>query len=136
MTSALSRPGVPRPRGRLLSLLVMPLATLVAVGALAPMELSAQIEMPPEMPVDPDMPRKDGFDADRAFLGSRPVFTPLHDPEFEPLQGALRSGAVEDDTPLLVFQAGGETLALVTAQMSYHHVAQGEMVGEPWMVTF
>lgn len=136
MTSALSRPGAPPRRGRQLTLLAMPVATLLAAGLLAPMELSAQIQMPPEMPVDPDMPRKEGFDAERAYLGSGPTFTPLHDPEFEPLEGALRSGAVEDDTPLLVFEAGGETLALVTAQMSYHHVAQGEMAGEPWMVTF
>jgi hypothetical protein len=27
-------------------------------------------------------------------------------------------------------------LALLTQQMSYHHLAQGEMAGEPWMVSF
>jgi hypothetical protein len=27
-------------------------------------------------------------------------------------------------------------LALVTDQMAYHHVAQGEIAGEPWMVSF
>lgn len=37
---------------------------------------------------------------------------------------------------MLAFEAGGRTLALVSSQMSYHHVAQGEMAGEPWMVTF
>lgn len=112
------------------------MASLLAAAVLFPEMLVAQIEMPPEMPVDPDMPRKEGFDAERAFLGSRPIFTPLKDPSFEPLDGALRRGEVAEDTPLLVFEAGGETLALVTAQMSYHHVAQGEMAGEPWMVTF
>lgn len=136
MTSPEARAGESPRRNRLQPFLAMPVVALMAVGALAPKSLDAQIEMPPEMPVDPDMPRKEGFDAERAFLGSRPIFTPLHDPDFEPLAGALRSGAVEDDTPLLVFDAGGETLALVTAQMSYHHVAQGEMAGEPWMVTF
>ena len=30
----------------------------------------------------------------------------------------------------------GKTLVLVSSQMTYHHVAQGEMEGEPWMVTF
>jgi hypothetical protein len=27
-------------------------------------------------------------------------------------------------------------LAFLTDQMAYHHVAQGEMNGEPWMVSF
>jgi hypothetical protein len=27
-------------------------------------------------------------------------------------------------------------VALVTDQMAYHHVAQGEIAGEPWMVSF
>lgn len=126
----------PAPRLRLAPLLSLPMASLVAAGSLAPAALHGQIEMSPEITVDPDMPRKDGFDAERAYLASRPTFIPLHDPTFQPLKGALRSGEVEGDTPLLVFQVGGETLALVTAQMSYHHVAQGEMAGEPWMVTF
>ena len=111
------------------------LLALLAVLAGAP-GVAAQIELPEELPVDPELPRKAGFDAERAFLGSRPIFTPLRDPEFEPLAGALTRGEVQDDTPVLVFQSGGRTLALVSSQMSYHHVAQGEMAGEPWMVTF
>lgn len=98
--------------------------------------LAAQITTPPEIPVDPDLPRKEGFDAERAFLGSQPIFTPLRDPDFESLRSALRRGDVAEDTPMLVFEAAGTTLSLVTSQMSYHHVAQGEMAGEPWMVTF
>ena len=52
------------------------------------------------------------------------------------LSGARRAGNVQNETPVVVFEAGGETLVLVTSQMSYHHVAQGEMEGKPWMVTF
>jgi hypothetical protein len=96
----------------------------------------AQIDIPDELPVNPEFPVKEGFDVERAFLGSRPIFTPLRNPEFEPLRGALRRGEIAEDTPILVFEAGGRKLALVTSQMSYHHVAQGEMAGEPWMVTF
>ena len=136
MRSARFQPLEPCCRVRRLPLLALPLVWAAAALLTAPVSVHAQIEMPPEMPVDPDMPRKEGFDAERAFLGSEPIFTPLYDPSFEPLDEVLRRGAVEDDTPLLVFDAGGETLALVTAQMSYHHVAQGEMAGEPWMVTF
>jgi hypothetical protein len=92
--------------------------------------------MAEEMAVDPDLPRKAGFDAERAYLGSEPTFTPLRDPDFEPLRAVLRRGELTDDTPMLAFEAGGRTLALVSSQMSYHHVAQGDMAGEPWMVTF
>ena len=114
----------------------VPVAALLTAAGLAPEILVGQIQMSPEMPVDPEMPRKEGFDAERAFLGSAPTFTPFHDPSFESLEGALARGDVQEDTPLLVFAVGNETLALVTAQMSYHHVAQGEMAGEAWVVTF
>lgn len=111
-----------------------------SAGFLAVLSLAApaagQIQIPPELEVDPNLPVAEGFDVERAFLGSQPIFTPLRDPEFIPLRQALRDGDVDDDTPILVFEAGGRMLSMVTGQMSYHHVAQGEMAGEPWMVTF
>ncbi len=99
-------------------------------------DVAAQLGPPPEMAVDPNLPVKDGFDVERAYLGRAPMFTPLRDPDWQPLRAARRGGQVADDTPVLAFEAGGRTLVLVTAHMSYHHVAQGEMAGEPWMVTF
>ncbi|MDT8369979.1 MAG: hypothetical protein RQ745_12300 [Longimicrobiales bacterium] len=102
----------------------------------APQLASAQLGMPPSIPVDPTMPVKEGFDVERAYLGRAPLFQPMYNPEWIPLREARSRGAVDDDTPILVFEAGGRTLALVSSQMSYHHVAQGEMAGEPWMVTF
>lgn len=86
--------------------------------------------------VDPDMPTIDGFDTDRAILWARPNFTPLRDPEWQSLREARRSGAVTNETTVLTFEVRGKTLTLVSGQMAYHHVAQGEMDGEPWMVTF
>ncbi len=65
-----------------------------------------------------------------------PNFDPFRDPEFESLRDAMSAGEVEEDTPVLAFEAGGEVLVFVTEQMAYHHVAQGTMKGEPWMVTF
>lgn len=91
---------------------------------------------PQRVEIDPELPIKRGFDIERAYIGRAPLFQPLHDPAFTPLREARREGRVGDDSPILVFEAGGRTLSLVTAQMSYHHVAQGEMAGEPWMVTF
>ena len=103
---------------------------------LAPVPALGQIEIPAELPIDPELPVQEGFDVERAFIGSQPIFTPLRDPEFEPLRAVLRRGDVSEDTPMLVFRTADRTMALVASQMSYHHVAQGEMAGEPWMVTF
>ena len=96
----------------------------------------AQAQMPDMLEADPDMPRKEGFDTDRAIFWSERNFDPLRDPEWISLSDARRADNVQDETPVVVFEAGGKTLVLVTSQMSYHHVAQGVMEGEPWMVTF
>ena len=76
-----------------------------------------------------------GFDIDRARLnGGR--FQPFQVGVTQPLREVLANGLVEDDTPILVLERKPGRLALVTSQMSYHHIAQGEMEGEPWMVSF
>ncbi len=85
---------------------------------------------------DPDMPVKDGFDTERVILWSHPNFEPLRDPEMKSLDEVRRSGEVEDNTTMVVFESAGRTISLISSQMAYHHVAQGEMAGEPWMVTF
>ncbi|MDT8340312.1 MAG: hypothetical protein RQ751_02265 [Longimicrobiales bacterium] len=109
---------------------------LLAGGLLAPAPARAQGGMEPPITPDPSVPVKPGFDVDRAILSSGPNFIAQRDPEFQPLADVLRSGAIEPATPIVTFEAGGRTLTLVTAQLAYHHVAQGEMAGEPWMVTF
>ncbi len=109
---------------------------LMAPLALGLMVLPAGAQMPAMLEADPDMPMKDDFDTGRAILWESRNFDPLRDPEWVSLKEARKDGHVSDDTPVLVFEAGGETLVLVTSQMSYHHVAQGDMKGEPWMVTF
>lgn len=85
---------------------------------------------------EPGQPVAEGFETARALFWAEPNFVPLRDPEWMPLSAARRARRVSDDTPVLLFEAGGQTLVLVSSQMSYHHVAQGEMAGEPWMVTF
>lgn len=40
------------------------------------------------------------------------------------------------DTELIVFSRGNETRALLAREMAYHHVAQGELAGEPFLVSF
>jgi len=113
------------------------LALFVAVGGgLAPGEAHAQADRFVQIPPDPDMPRVEGFNTERVLLWAEPNFIPFRDPEWEPLRDARRANSVADESPVVVFDVGGQTLVLVTSQMSYHHVAQGEIAGEPWMVTF
>ncbi|MCH7892840.1 MAG: sulfatase-like hydrolase/transferase [Gemmatimonadetes bacterium] len=52
------------------------------------------------------------------------------------LLAGLEERGLTDETVVVTFDVQGKTLVLVSSQMSYHHVAQGEMEGEPWMVSF
>jgi hypothetical protein len=108
-------------------------ASALALAILAP---GAAAQRFTEVEADPNQPVKEGFDTDRAMFFAEPNFTPLRDPQFGSLRNAMLAGDVEEDTPVVAFEAGGQTLVLVTEQMAYHHVAQGTMRGEPWMVTF
>lgn len=50
----------------------------------------------------------------------------------EPL---ARAGLAQDHFVLL-FERGGEVRALDATQMTYHHVAQGQLAGQDFVVTF
>ena len=112
----------------------MLMVVTVAIASFAPPPLAAQFDQ--RLEADPNVPRKDGFDTDRAIFWAQPNFIPLRDPEWKSLRAARRSGEVTDQTTVVSFQIQGKTLSLVSSQMSYHHVAQGKMEGEPWMITF
>ncbi len=112
----------------------MLMVVTLAIASFAAAPLAAQFDQ--RLEADPDTPRKEGFDTDRAIFWARPNFIPLRDPEWKSLRAARRAGDVTDETTVVSFQMAGKTLALVSSQMSYHHVAQGEIEGEPWMVTF
>jgi hypothetical protein len=76
------------------------------------------------------------FDPGRAAINDSTVFAPFRISSTARLRDALSDHSVDEGTPLLVFEVRGGPVALVTAQMSYHHVAQGEIAGQPWMVSF
>ena len=73
------------------------------------------------------------FDEKRALLRGPNMFKPFRVPvEGEPVGRA----GLDPNTQLIVFNRGGRTNALLLSQMAYHHVAQGESAGEPYLVTF
>ncbi len=77
-----------------------------------------------------------GFEPGRAILDDTWGFDPFPVAATEPLQDALEAGKVGKETAVLLLRRGDTRLALLTEQMSYHHIAQGELEGEPWMVAF
>jgi hypothetical protein len=48
----------------------------------------------------------------------------------------LDSLAFPRDLELITVERGGLTRALIAGEMAYHHIAQGELNGEPYMVSF
>ena len=40
------------------------------------------------------------------------------------------------DEELILFSRGSEQRALVAREMAYHHVAQGELADQPYLVSF
>ncbi len=77
-----------------------------------------------------------GFEPGRAILDDAWGFDPFPVATTEPLKDALEAGKVGEETAVLLLARGNTRLALLTEQMSYHHIAQGELEGEPWMVAF
>lgn len=78
------------------------------------------------------------FDEDRAYIVDETVFVPFRPTEddLQPLRDALEEGVLQPGTWLFIMENDAGRLALVMDQMAYHHVAQGELKGEPWMVSF
>jgi len=73
------------------------------------------------------------FDAARARLSHPDLF-----PRFR-VQGdgvPLAEKGLSPETLLLVFERGGQSRALLVTQMTWHHVAQGELAGEPYVISF
>jgi hypothetical protein len=76
------------------------------------------------------------FDPALANLKDHPAFEPFQATRYLLLTEAIEQGRIEVQEPVLHAKIQGESVVLLTRQMTYHHVAQG-MIGEkPWMVSF
>ena len=76
------------------------------------------------------------FDKRRALLAPRDIVAPYRVTSTSLLRDALSRGDLPEDAPVMVVERAAATLVLLTQQLLYHHVAQGELAGEPWMVSF
>jgi hypothetical protein len=76
------------------------------------------------------------FDIERALVMEETMYEPFVAEGSRSLRGALREGLVQDGSRLIVLDHRRGAVALVVDQLAYHHAAQGEIMGEPWMVSF
>ena len=80
--------------------------------------------------------RYQSFDVSRAMIPDSTVFQPFRVTGTVPLREALADVTLRNETQVLVLERNGWQLALVMAQLVYHHAAQGKRNGEPWLVSF
>ena len=78
----------------------------------------------------------DDFAPERAMFLDSTVYVRFDVTDTWSLREALDEGLVQAQTRVLIMEHRKGRLALVTDQMAYHHTAQGEIEGEPWMVSF
>ena len=109
---------------------ISPLQLVLAVLPMAGLALvsSAEAQEP--------MKRVPGFEPGRAILSDIWGFDPFPVSSMTSLGDALKEGKVGEETGVLLVTRGDTRLALLTEQMAYHHIAQGTLEGEPWMVSF
>ena len=67
-------------------------------------------------------------------LGS--VFKPLYANEYIKVKEVYNSGALKEDSELIVFRIDSTQLAFSKHRMAFHHIAQGYVNESPYMVTF
>lgn len=79
--------------------------------------------------------KKAKFDITR-MADSEGLFETFNVTVTQPLRQALAAGTVREDTRVLVTETAAGRLALLTDQMAYHHIAQGQAAGKDWMATF
>ena len=48
----------------------------------------------------------------------------------------LADAKLKDETELLVFERGGQRRAVLIKEALYHHVIQGELAGEAYLVSY
>jgi hypothetical protein len=76
------------------------------------------------------------FDRKRVATAGSGLIRPFRVKETRLLSAVLKEGKIRDDTPVLVAERGEATVVLLTSQMSYYHVAQGELGGKSWGIFF
>ena len=80
--------------------------------------------------------QKAAFDI-RRFSPTPPgTFETFYVTATQPLKQAFDAGTLKEDTRVLVTETATGKLALLTDQMAFHHIAEGNAGGKDWMALF
>ena len=80
--------------------------------------------------------KKSTFDIRRFSPTPAGTFETFYVTATQPLKHALDVGTLREDTRVLVTETATGKLALLTDQMAFHHLAEGNAGGKDWMVSF
>jgi hypothetical protein len=75
------------------------------------------------------------FDVHRALLVRGDIFAPFRVKTTRPLRAALERRIVRANEPVVVTECSAAPVVLLKQHLAFHHVAQGEIAGEPWLVS-
>ena len=78
------------------------------------------------------MPQNNSIDYSKPVTKKEFAFTPFHPQSATPLKLAN----LHSDEDLMIMERKGKRYAFLLRQMTYHHLAQGELEGEPYLVSF
>ncbi len=76
------------------------------------------------------------FDVSKAKLSNKAEFKPFQVDSFIENKTLIEKGLIKQDEGILVFEYNKKHYGLLTKQMTYHHVANGDIDGEPFMISF
>ena len=76
------------------------------------------------------------FDINRFLDRGGDRYETFYVTDTQPLREVFEANTVNPDTRILVTETAAGNLALLTDQMAWHHIAQGNANGQDWMVTF
>jgi hypothetical protein len=75
------------------------------------------------------------FDVRRALLVRGDIFAPFRVTTTRPLAAALARRVLRAQEPVVVAEWTPTPVVLLKRHLAYHHVAQGEIAGQPWLVS-
>jgi hypothetical protein len=76
------------------------------------------------------------FNPAKARLNKQDTFQRFRVKDSFRLSDLVEQNKLREDDELLILERNDRRLAFSVFQMAYHHVAQGELAGQPYLVNF
>ncbi|MEM7798177.1 MAG: hypothetical protein AAF633_03215 [Chloroflexota bacterium] len=76
------------------------------------------------------------FDAERAVLSEKAIFEPLVINDKNGKTRPLSKSGLPQEAQIIIAERNGQQITFLLRHLSYHHLAQGELAGQPYMVSF